>query len=234
MIRELFQAREDRRQPEVQAGQVGGNEVRLRLSRTVDGHALLTAAAADLAVRKEVHADGCFHCQIDRGRDRLALAVSPGRVTLTYGTKSVALSVGAREPVAVLRARELLIASPVAAEFRRLGLDLERQRALHPPLCALRLAATVLSQIDGDETAVHRLSAALIHSSSPSIDSSHGAMPARRVFDDRVRRACADLERTLDGTPCGSTHWAASSLAWVLCVEAAWCALTLDERSSDR
>ncbi len=233
MIREFMPTLDGRRTSGVQAGQIGGVDVRLRLSRTVDGHALLTATAADLAIRKEVHTDGCFHCQVDQGRDRLALAGSPGRLTVTYGTKSVGLSVDRLDPVALLRARELLLASPVGTAFRRLSLDLERHGPLHPPVCALRLTAAVLGQIDGDEGAVHRLSLALAESAAAGPDPS--SPPAARCrFDQRVRRACADLDLSLDGVPGGCAHWFASCLAWVMCVEAAWCAFTLDDRSPDR
>src|ERR1051325_11679091 len=50
----------------------------------VDGSLLLSATAGDLTFRKAVYPDGRFHAQIEQGRDRVALAGSEGRLTITY------------------------------------------------------------------------------------------------------------------------------------------------------
>ena len=45
--------------------------LRGRVSRTVDGHALLAATWRSLAFRKDIRADGSFHALMEQGRDRL-------------------------------------------------------------------------------------------------------------------------------------------------------------------
>ena len=136
--------------------------LRGRVSRTVDGHALLAATWGSLAFRKDIRADGSFHALMEQGRDRLALCGSSVGLHLTYGTRSLTISPADECVTARRRARELLLTAPVAQVFRRLGGDLEETGALHPEACGVRVTAALLAEIDGDESAVRRLGRAVM------------------------------------------------------------------------
>jgi len=198
--------------------------LRGRVSRTVDGHALLAATWGSLAFRKDIRADGSFHALMEQGRDRLALCGSRVGLHLTYGTRSVAISPAEECITARRRARELLLAAPVAQVFRRLGGDLEEIGALHPEACGVRVTAALLAEIDGDESAVRRLGRAVMAHERALTNTRlgpGGVVGSARVFSERVVRASVDLEQRVMRTSAWSAARAAAALDWALQVEAA-------------
>jgi len=191
--------------------------LRGRVSRTVDGHALLAATWGSLAFRKDIRADGSFHALMEQGRDRLALCGSRVGLHLTYGTRSLTISPADECITARRRARELLLAAPVAQVFRRLGGDLEETGALNPEACGVRVTAALLAEIDGDESAVRRLGRAVM--------AHERALTAARLGPGgeagAVVRASVDLEQRVMRSSTWSTARAAAALDWALQVESA-------------
>ena len=198
--------------------------LRGRVSRTVDGHALLAATWGSLAFRKDIRADGSFHALMEQGRDRLALCGSRVGLHLTYGTRSLTISPVDECITARRRARELLLAAPVAQVFRRLGGDLEETGALNPEACGVRVTAALLAEIDGDESAVRRLGRAVMAHERALTGARlgpGGEAGAVRTFAERVVRASVDLEQRVMRSSTWSTARAAAALDWALQVESA-------------
>jgi hypothetical protein len=198
--------------------------LRGRLSRTVDGHALLTVTWGSLAFRKDIRGDGSFHALMEQGRDRLALCGSPVGLHLTYGTRSLPIRLVDDGSGERRRARELLLAAPVAQAVRRVGGDLEERGALHPEACGLRLTAALLAEIDGDESAVRRLGRAVIAHERAMRGTRPGSgelASTARVFAERVIRASVELEQRVMRHPSWSPARAAAALDWAVQIEVA-------------
>ena len=198
--------------------------LRGRVTRTVDGHALLTATWGNLVFRKDIRTDGSFHALMEQGRDRLALCGSPAGLHLTYGTRSLPVCIADDTDAARRRARELLLAAPVAQVFRRLGGDLEELGALHPEACGVRVTSALLAEIDGDESAVRRLGRAVMAHERMMTGTrlrSGDAPGGGRVFAERIVRASVDLEQRVMRSSTWSPARAAAALDWVLQIEAA-------------
>src|SRR6266516_229387 len=77
-------------------GRMTAGRAELGLTGTVsaaqDDGLVVSATAGELSFRKTVYPDGRFQVQIEQGRDRVALAGSEGRLTATYGSRSLTLS----------------------------------------------------------------------------------------------------------------------------------------------
>jgi hypothetical protein len=206
--------------------------LRARLSRTVDGHALLSATWDQLVLRKVIHSSGNFHAQLEQGRDRLALCGSPARLSVTYGTRSLTLTFAAEETSVRRRVRELLLAAPVVQLYRRLAFDLEAADAFHPEAFGLRVTGAVLAEIDGDEAAVRRLGrAALARERSlvvSRIDSADAARHAN-MFSERLLRASVELEQRTMRSSSWNAARASAAFEWALHIEAATFALVASD-----
>lgn len=196
-----------------------------RVSRTVDGNALLSATWGGLAFRKDIRADGSFHALLDQGRDRLALCGSTLGLHLTYGSRSVTVRPADESDAGRRRARELLLAAPVAQVFRRLGGDLEEIGALHPEACGVRVTVALLAEIDGDESAVRRLARSVMAHERTLTASTRpgdrGLAADARAFAERIVRASVDLEQRVMRSANWDPSRAAAALDWALQMEAA-------------
>ena len=204
------------------------------VSESVDGSLLLSASAADLGFRQVVHLGGSFHAQVDHGRDRLALAGFEGRLSLTYGSRSVVLADDGRE--ADWRGvRELMLATPAGRLFRRLTAELEAAGDVDPIALGLRATGALIGELDGDDGAVRRLSRAVINRLAGEAALA-GSPPGASLtgFPHTTLDASAELERRLMQAGVWSVDRIGPQLAWALQIEAAWFAFYRDRLDSSR
>ncbi len=202
----------------------------ISVSRTIEGTLLLSATAGDVSLRQVVHQDGSFHAQVDHSRDRLALAAFEGRLSLTYGSRSVVLAREECSDPDWRGARELMLAAPVARMFRRLLAELEAARSLDADLVALRASGALLGEVDGDEGAVRRLARELIVRQAAEAQAPSGSQ--RFSFDPLTSllaatlRASADLEARVMKVGVWGADRIGPQLEWALRVNAAWFAVS--------
>jgi hypothetical protein len=205
------------------------------VSDTVDGSVLLSASAADLGFRKIVHSDGSFHVQVDHGHDRLALAGFEGRLSLTYGSRSLVLATSRSRDEDWRGVRELMLATPAGRLFRRLTAELEAASDVEPEVLGLRATGALLGELDGDDGAVRRLSRELLNrqaSDEARVGAAH-RLPLT-VFLHNTLDASAELERRLVQAGVWGVNRIGPQLAWVLHVEAVWFAFYKERIESGR
>jgi hypothetical protein len=196
----------------------------LGVSRTIEGTALLSASVGDVCFRKIVHPTGSFHAQLDYGRDRLAVAAFEGRMSLTYGSRSVLLSNGQCPEEDWRGARELMLAAPSARMFRRLSTELEADAGLDLERLGLRMTGALLGEVDGDEGAVRRLGRVLIAQAGVQqrrASPVEGDRHLTPVFAAALA-ASADLEERMRKGGVWVPDRIGPQLEWVLRVEAVW------------
>lgn len=199
------------------------------VSATTDGSLLLSATAGDLAVRKVVYPDGRFHVQIEQGRDRVALTGAVGRVSVTYGSRSLTLTPDRDDDQQGRRVRELLAASPSLRLFRRLNAELEASGDITPEMLGLRLTGALVAEIDGDEGAVRRLSRELMakYGANMKRASTLGQYPPScwDIYTQQVTKASYQLEQCLGQFGLFNPMRQLCPFYWTLQVESFWFSL---------
>lgn len=202
----------------------------ISVSTTADGSLLLSAAAGDLAFRKVVYPDGRFHVQIDQGRDRIALAGSEGRVTVTYGSHSLTLAPTDQDDEQQgRRVRELLVTAPALRLFRRLNAELEASGDISPEVLGVRLTGALVAEIDGDEGAVRRLGRELTTKFGAKVRSAstQGQYQSScwESYQRQVVQFSYQLEQCLGQFGLFNPVRQACPFVWTLQVESAWFSL---------
>jgi len=191
------------------------------VSSTADGGLLLSATAGDLSFRKVVYADGHYQAQIEQARDRVAIAGSEGRITVTYGSKSLTLSADQDEQQPS-RVRALLVSSPALRLFRRLTAELEASGDTSPEVLGLRVTGAVVSQIDGDDGAVRRLGRELRMKFSAGFKKARLRASCYDAYQDLVVRAAAQMEQCMGQFSVWNPMRQVCAGVWTLQVESAW------------
>ena len=191
------------------------------VSTTNDGGMLLSATAVDLSFRKVVYADGRYQAQIEQGRDRIAFAGSAGRLVVTYGSKSLTLSAD-QDDQQPARVRALIVSSPALRQFRRLVAQLEATGDVSPEMLGLRVTGAVVSEIDGDEGAVRRLSRELRAKFSANVKKVRLRASCYDAYQDLVVRAAAQMEQCMGQFSVWNPMRQVCAGVWTLQVESAW------------
>jgi len=191
------------------------------VSSTSDGALLLSATAGDLSFRKVVYADGRYQAQIEQGRDRIAFAGSEGRMVVTYGSKSLTLSAD-QDDQQPARVRALIVSSPALRQFRRLAAQLEATGDVTPEILGLRVTGAVVSEIDGDEGAVRRLSRELRAKFTANVRRVRLRASCYDAYQDLVVRAAAQMEQCMGQFSVWNPMRQVCAGVWTLQVESAW------------
>lgn len=191
------------------------------VSSTNDGALLLSATAGDLSFRKVVYADGRYQAQIEQGRDRIAFGGSEGRMVVTYGSKSFTLSAD-QDDQQPARVRALIVSSPALRQFRRLAAQLEATGDVTPEILGLRVTGAVVSEIDGDEGAVRRLSRELRAKFTANVRRVRLRASCYDSYQDLVVRAAAQMEQCMGQFSVWNPMRQVCAGVWTLQVESAW------------
>lgn len=191
------------------------------VSSTNDGGLLLSATAGELSFRKVVYADGRYQAQIEQGRDRIAFAGSEGRVTVTYGSRSLTLSADQddRQPG---RVRALIVSSPALRQFRRLVAQLEATGDVSPEVLGLRVTGAVVSEVDGDEGAVRRLSRELRAKFTANMRKVRLRTSCYDSYQALVVQAANQMEECMGQFGVWNPMRQVCAAVWTLQVESAW------------
>jgi hypothetical protein len=191
------------------------------VSSTDDDGVLLSATAGDLVFRKVVYADGRDHAQIEQGRDRIAFAGSAGRQVVTYGSRSLTLSAD-QDDQQPARVRALIVSSPALRQFRRLIAQLEATGDVSPEILGLRVTGAVVSEVDGDEGAVRRLSRELRTRFSASMKEVRLRASCYDSYQALVVQAAAQMEQCMGQFSVWNPMRQVCAGVWTLQVESAW------------
>lgn len=191
------------------------------VSSTADGAMLLSATAGDLAFRKVVYADGRYQAQIEQGRDRIAFAGSQGRLVVTYGSRSLALTddQDSQQPA---RVRALIVSSPALRQFRRLTAELEATGDVSPEILGLRVTGAVVNEIDGDEGAVRRLSRELRAKFAGNVKRVRLRASCYDSYQALVVQAANQMEQCMGQFSVWNPMRQVCAGVWTLQVESAW------------
>ncbi len=187
-----------------------------------DGGALIAVTLGDIAFRQVVYDDGRFHVLVEEGRDRIALAGSEGRASITYGAETVVV-VSGTQSAGMARSHELLASAKVVATFRHAAERMQRiRRASAGPIGVLLISA-FMSDLSGEPGVISMI---------PAIRGSAGAPPClhdnegKEDFRDRwVRHATRALDETINsrGADAGCREDPlVAALRALLTLEAAW------------
>jgi hypothetical protein len=191
------------------------------VSTASDGAMLLSATAGDLSFRKVVYADGRFQAQIEQGRDRIAFAGSEGRMVVTYGSRSLTLSAD-QDDQQPARVRALIVSSPALRQFRRLAAQLEATGDVTPEILGLRVTGAVVSEVDGDEGAVRRLSRELRAKFSANVKMVRLPSSCYDTYQALVVQSAAQLEQCMGQFGVWNPMRQVCAGVWTLQVESAW------------
>jgi hypothetical protein len=191
------------------------------VSTTNDGALLLSATAGDLSFRKVVYADGRYQAQIEQGRDRIAFAGSEGRMVVTYGSKSLTLSADQDEQQPA-RVRALIVSSPALRQFRRLAAQLEATGDVSPEVLGLRVTGAVVSEVDGDEGAVRRLSRELRAKFTAGMKKVRLRASCYETYEALVVHAAVMMEQCMGQFGVWNPMRQVCAGVWTLQVESAW------------
>ena len=199
-----------------------------------DGGALISVAISDIAFRKVVYDDGRFHVLLEEGRDRIALAGSQGRASITYGAETVVV-VSETQSVGMARSRELLASAKVVATFHHVVERMQRIRRTTAGPVGVLLTAAFISDLSGEPGVISMI---------PALRGSAGARPGlhdseeKEDFRDRwVRHATRALDAPIDSRGADEScreDPLVVALRALLTLEAAWykVAVTIRERPS--
>jgi hypothetical protein len=191
------------------------------VSTAQDDGLVVSATAGELSFRKTVYPDGRFQAQIEQGRDRVALAGSEGRLTVTYGSRSLTLSAD-QDAQQSGRVRELLVSSPALRLFRRLTAELEASGDTSPEILGLRLTGALVGEIDGDDGAVRRLSRELMTKFGGHTRKVRVRASCYDSYQALVLQASYQLEQCLGQFGLFNPMRQLCPFVWTLQVESAW------------
>lgn len=186
-----------------------------------DGGALISVSLGDITVRKVVYDDGRFHVLVEEGRDRIALAGSEGRASITYGPETVVVVSGTKS-AGVARSRELLTSAKVVSTFRHVVERMQRISRTSAGPVGVLLTAAFIADLSGDPGVISMI---------PAIRSSAGALPVthdgegKEDFRDRwVRHATRALDEPDPGgaDECRREQPLVAALRALLTLEAVW------------
>jgi hypothetical protein len=190
-----------------------------------DGGAVISVTIGDVILRKMVYDDGRFHVLVEEARDRIALAGSQGRASVTYGPETVVFlpETGSRRAE---RAREVIRSAKVITTFRQVVERMGRTRRTRAGAVSVRLTAALVADIAGEAGI-----GPLLSSLTPS------SLPSQRWWlydgsDDFQDRWAEDVARalTITGHPGShddgsSMHSPGAALQALLVLEGAWYAV---------
>jgi hypothetical protein len=191
------------------------------VSNTADGAVLLSATTGDLSIRKTVYADGRYLALIEQGRDRVAFASSEGRLTVTYGSKSLTLS-SDQDDQQPARVRGLLVSSPALRVFRRLVAELEATGDVTPEILSLRITGAIVSQVDGDDGAVRRLGRELRAKFGAGMRKARLRASCWDAYQALVVQAANQMEECMGQFGVYNPMRQVCAFVWTLQVESAW------------
>jgi hypothetical protein len=191
------------------------------VSATNDGGMLLSASAGDLSFRKVVYADGRYQAQIEQGRDRIAFAGSEGRIVVTYGSRSLTLSAD-QDDQQPGRVRALIVSSPALRQFRRLVAQLEATGDVSTELLGLRVTGAIVSELDGDDGAVRRLSRELRSKFTATMRKVRLRASCYDSYQALVVQAAAQMEQCMGQFSVWNPMRQVCAGVWTLQVESAW------------
>lgn len=191
------------------------------VSSTADGAMLLSATAGDLVFRKVVYADGRYQAQIEQGRDRIAFAGSQGRLVVTYGSRSLTMT-DDQDSEQPARVRALIGSSPALRQFRRLNAELESSGDVSPEILGLRVTGAVVSEIDGDDGAVRRLSRELRAKFAGNVKKVRLRASCYDSYQALVVQAAAQMEQCMGQFGVWNPMRQVCAGVWTLQVESAW------------
>jgi hypothetical protein len=191
------------------------------VSGTTDGGLLLSASAGDLSFRKVVYADGRYQAQIEQGRDRIAFAGSEGQLVVTYGSRSLTLSAD-QDDQQPARVRALIVSSPALRQFRRLVAQLEATGDVTAEVLGLRVTGAIVSEVDGDEGAVRRLSRELRSKFTANIKRVRLRASCYDAYQALVVQAAAQMEQCVGQFSVWNPMRQVCAGVWTLQVESAW------------
>lgn len=114
-----------------------------------DSGVVVSVTIGEVILRKVVYDDGRFHVLVEEARDRMAMAGSRGRASVTYGAETVVFVPEAGSQ-GIERARELIGAAKVATTFRQVVERMGRTRRTSAGAVSVRLTAALMADIAGD------------------------------------------------------------------------------------
>ena len=193
-----------------------------------DGALSVTATAGELAIRKQVYADGRFVVRVaTRGDDRLIISGTANGLTVAYGRDSAVELHADRDSDYDGKARRVrgwLARSDAVQRFRQINEALERQDAVSPEALSLRVTGALLAELLGDPGAAQRLSRSI------ATRLAHGLRKAQAghtpscwdTYQRLVVAAANALESCLNSFAVYNPMRNACAFVWTLQVESAW------------
>jgi hypothetical protein len=199
-----------------------GSAITFTLQDGADGSMVLSAVSANVSLRKQVYADGRTTSLLERGRDRVRITTRPSTILLARGARTQLLHIGNPTEEQLARARRLLSASPAIRALRLLATAFDEGSPITMEMLAVRVSMGLVAQLDGDPSALHRLSRELHAQFRAPRDSPHFSPSPWLIYGDIVTRTTGDLEARLSS--CG--YWNPSRITyaflWAQEIEAAW------------
>jgi len=193
-----------------------------------DGALAVTATAGELAVRKQVYADGRFVVRVaTRGEDRLLISGTINGLTVAYGLDASVDLHADRDSDYDGKARLVrgwLARSDAVQRFRQISEALERQDAVSPEALSLRVTGALLAELLGDPGAAQRLSRSI------TARLAHGFRKAQAghttscwdTYQRLVMAAANALESCLNSFAVYNPMRNLCAFVWTLQVESAW------------
>lgn len=193
-----------------------------------DGALAVTATAGDLAVRKQVYADGRFVVRIaTRGEDRLLISGAANGLRVAYGGEA-AVELGANgegdHDGKARRVRGWLARSEAVQRFRQINEALEQQEALSAEALSLRVTGALLSELLGDPGASQRLSRSITRKLGlrlRKVQAGH-TTSCWDTYQRLVVSAANSLESCLKSFAVYNPLRQVCAFVWTLQVESAW------------
>jgi hypothetical protein len=140
---------------------------------------------------------------------------------VTYGSKSLTLSAD-QDDQQPARVRALIVSSPALRQFRRLAAQLEASGDVTPEILGLRVTGAVVSEVDGDEGAVRRLSRELRAKFTANMKRVRLRASCYDSYQDLVVRAAAQMEQCMGQFSVWNPMRQVCAGVWTLQVESAW------------
>ena len=193
-----------------------------------DGALSVTATAGELAIRKQVYADGRFVVRVaTRGEDRLLISGTANGLTVAYGRDATVELHADRDSDYDGKARRVrgwLARSDAVQRFRQINEALERQDAVSPEALSLRVTGALLAELLGDPGAAQRLSRSI------AARLAHGLRKAQAghtpscwdTYQRLVVAAANALESCLNSFAVYNPMRNLCAFVWTLQVESAW------------
>ena len=187
-----------------------------------DGGALISVTLGDIAFRKVVYDDGRFHVLVEEGRDRVALAGSNGRASITYGAETVVVVSGAQS-AGMAPSRQLLASAKVVATFRQVVERMQRIRRTSAGPISVLLTAAFISDLCGEPGVISMIPAIRGYAGAPPCP--HGSEGKEDFRDRWVRHALRTLDEPIDSRVADEgcrEDTLVAALRALLTLEAAW------------